>query len=42
MVVFLRSGYETGSSLLYYLESGEKIVGNGVQQAVSIVNAKHQ
>ena len=37
---FLCSGYEPCSSVLHFLESGEKMVGNAVQQAVSIVNAR--
>ena len=40
-VVFLRSGYETSSSVLHCLESNEKMIGNAVQQAVSIVKAIH-
>ena len=40
MVMFLLSGYEPGSSVLHSLESGEKMVGNAVQQAVSIVKAR--
>ena len=34
--MFLRSGNETGSSVLQSLESGEKMVGNPVQQAVAL------
>ena len=41
VVVFLRSGFETDSSVCYSLESGEKMVGNAVQQAVPIVKARH-
>ena len=40
VVVFLRSGYEPGSSGLYTLESGEQMIGNAVQQALSIVTAR--
>ena len=40
VVVFLRSGYETGSSILHSLECRDQMVGNTVQQAVSIVKAR--
>ena len=30
MVVFLRFGYEPGSSVLYSLEFGKNVVGNAV------------
>ena len=40
MVVFPRFGYEPGSSVLYSLEFGKKVVGNAVQQAVSVVKAR--
>ena len=40
MIVFLRSGYETGSSVLHSLESSDRMVGNAVQQAVSIFKAR--
>ena len=40
MVVFLRFGYEPGSSVLYSLEFGKKMVGNAAQQAVSVVKAR--
>ena len=40
MVVFLRSGCETGSSVLHSLESSEKMVRNAIQRAVSIVRAR--
>ena len=36
IVMFLRCGYETGSSVLQSLESSEKMVGNPVQQAVAL------
>ena len=32
--------YETGSSILHYLVSSEKMTGNAVEQAVSIIKAK--
>ena len=40
MVVFPRFGYEPGSSVLYSLELCKKVVGNAVQQAVSVVKAR--
>ena len=40
MVVFPRFGYEPGSSVLYYLEFGKKVVGNAVQHAISVVKAR--
>ena len=40
MVVFPRFGYEPGSSVLYLLEFGKEVVGNAVQQAISVVNAR--
>ena len=40
MVVFLHSGYETGSSVSYSSESSEKMAGNDVQHAVSVVQAR--
>ena len=40
MVVFPRFGYEPGSSVLYPLEFGKEVVGNAVQQAISVVKAR--
>ena len=40
MVVFPRFGYEPCSSVLYSLEFCKKVVGNAVQQAVSVVKAR--
>ena len=40
MVVFPRFGYELGSSVLYSLEFGKKVVGNAIEQAVSVVKAR--
>ena len=40
MVVFPRFGYEPGSSVLYSLEFGKKMVGNAVLQALSVVKAR--
>ena len=40
MVVFPRFGYEPGSSVLYSLEFGKEVVGNAVQQAISVVKAR--
>ena len=40
MVVFPRFGYEPGSSVLYSLEFCKKVVGNAVQQAVSVVKVR--
>ena len=37
--MFRRSGYETGSTPLHFLESSDKMYENAVQQAVSIVKA---
>ena len=40
VVVFPRFGCEPGSRMLYSLEFGKKVVGNVVQQAVSVVKAR--
>ena len=40
MVLYLRAGYEPGSSVLNTLESGEKMIGNAVQLSLSIVKAR--
>ena len=40
VVVFLCSCYEPGSSILHSLESGDKMVGNAVQQADSNVKTR--
>ena len=40
VVVFPRSGYETGSSILHALVPSEKMIGIAVQQAVSSIKAK--
>ena len=40
MVGLLCFGYKPGSSVLYYLESGKKVVGNAVELVASIVDAK--
>ena len=39
VVVFRRSVYQTGSSVLQSLEYNDKMYGNAAQQAVAIVKA---
>ena len=41
VIASLSSGYETGCSILYSLELGEKMVRNSVEQTISVVKVRY-